>query len=86
LILKAAYNTAVHILMRYHYQPEGDIHSEMLLVKAEKVSWSSYDHHLGWKDRAPNMKVITSPGNHTSLIRNNNVQVLIARIKENIHL
>ncbi|RQO73975.1 hypothetical protein DBR43_00780 [Pedobacter sp. KBW06] len=64
------------------YQLSGKVDAGLLVVKAAETRWeeSHPDAELGWTAFSDDVKEITVPGDHDSLVGNANVHVLAAKL------
>ncbi|MBB5644623.1 non-ribosomal peptide synthetase [Pedobacter cryoconitis] len=62
------------------YTVKEQINASLLIVKAEQTPWEENSGSLGWEAFATATQVITVPGDHDSLVGNDNVQVLGAEL------
>lgn len=68
----------VNVLVKY--TPADSIGCPLVVVKAEEEDWRGYEPDLGWSERAPMHHVITSPGNHNSMVRGEHAVLLAHRL------
>ena len=68
--------------LKYQFDDQDQLNAELLIVKAADTKWEEVheEAELGWKAFARNVKSITVPGDHDSLVGNANVQVLAAKL------
>ncbi|QNK64693.1 non-ribosomal peptide synthase/polyketide synthase [Pedobacter sp. PAMC26386] len=62
------------------YAVTGQINASLLIVKAEQTLWEENSGCLGWEAFASKTEAITVPGDHDSLVGNENLPVLGAKL------
>ncbi|RDV10381.1 non-ribosomal peptide synthetase, partial [Pontibacter diazotrophicus] len=74
-----------HVLfvnLQIAYQPEEKISKKLILAKAQESNWDGYDLSLGWADYAKMVHIITSPGNHYSMMEGANAVKLVEELRK----
>ncbi|PSL44995.1 amino acid adenylation domain-containing protein [Chitinophaga niastensis] len=64
------------------YNFDGIIYSSLSLIKAAVTNWAGFDECLGWSKYAADVKVFTSPGAHSSMVKDDNAKILAGYLKE----
>jgi thioesterase domain-containing protein len=68
------------------YEPAGEIRSPLLLFRASEENWEQYDETLHWNQFAQSIEVVTIPGDHLSITRNEGASLLAAHVKQRLRL
>ncbi|MEO5563014.1 MAG: amino acid adenylation domain-containing protein [Chitinophagaceae bacterium] len=70
----------VIIQSQMHYYPSGKVGATFIIIKAEDAG-NSKDEYLGWQEHSNTIIKIKAPGDHTTLIKNENAGILASKIK-----
>jgi thioesterase domain-containing protein len=58
------------------YQVEGQTKADLHIVKAASAKWGDKSNGLGWGAHGKTVKVFTAPGDHHSMLKQENAGVL----------
>ncbi|WP_188937899.1 AMP-binding protein, partial [Puia dinghuensis] len=79
-LLRALHARLVHSAMPY--QAVGMAKASLIVVRAEEEDWRGYGEFLGWQDHTRDVRAISAPGNHSSLVDEANGPLLAKRLAE----